>query len=406
MKLIGCALYVSATIALFSLADGVTAQAKTPKAKAKVSPLFDDGYAVINLNNEVHAQSGTRPAKVEYSPAMRLRVFGVAQGDALKVRWRKGKKLLVERRCTLTLRKSRFGEGSVGLADRCWRRDAAIKAHGNLTVEVRFVDDSEETETLLRTMRVQVARYWRLDRVIRGKAIHSPRYQVVGSDLMGLAYGLHVFPDDITPHGDLYFYYWSTLANDNSNYRDPSWRCKLDGASVPEMNVDGHKVVESIADIKAQDVRMRGRKHTSEWFAWRLMWIKPQLVWGKSRNPKAPDTVSTSRYNISKHPGRYVCKLRDEGETVREFSFTVRNDGLLAPHGAQSESGLSLSPGAVFVNMRVVPNKAESSFDAKAAKKSVAFGRKWPKSNDVKAHLKGFPRSYGKAVPRKPRGAR
>lgn len=372
-------------------------------APAAAAPLFDDGYVVINLVNESSSQSGNKPSKVEYSPAMRMRVFGADQGDALKVRWLKGKKVLVERRCVL---KGKNGEGRVDLSDRCWGRDAGVKVHGALSVEVRFVDDSEEKETLLRTMKVRVERYWRVDRIMKGKAVHSPRYQVVGSDLMGLSYAWLSEPDNITPYGDVYFYFWSTLANDDTNYRDPSWRCKRDGKSVPEMNVDGHRVIESIADIKQQDDQMRGKKRVSEWYGWRLMWVKPQLIWSKERNAKAPSTVSSTRYNISKNPGSYVCRLRNEGESVREFSFVVTDNGLLAPHGAQGEDGLTLRPGAFFVDMRVIPNKAEHSFDNKAAKKSVAFGRPWRKADDVKAHLKGLPKTFGSAVPKKPRGAK
>lgn len=396
------------TLAVATLLGGVLAPAASAQEAAKlppppVAPVFDDGFVVINLNNEVQGQSGNKPSKVEYSPAMRMRFFGVEQGDAFKVRWMKGKKVLVERRCVLTVKN---GEGWVGLSNRCWRRDAAIKVHGDLKVEVRFVDDSEETETLVRTLHVPVARYWRVDRTVKGKTIHSPRYQVNGSDLMGLAYAWEEEPDNITPYGNLYFYFWSTLANDNTNFSDPSWRCKRDGKSVREMNVDGHRAIESIADIKQQDIQVNGKVRSNTWYGWRLMWIKPSLIWGTERNARAPSTVSSSRYNVSKNPGSYVCKLRNEGESVREFSFVVQPDGKFAPHGAQGKDGLSLRPGAHFVDMLVIPSKAEHSFDAKAAKKSVAFGRKWPKADDVKAHIKRFPKTFGKAVPKKPRGAK
>ena len=366
------------------------------------APVFDDGYLVINLQNDARFQSGKKPAKVVYSPAMRMRFFGVQQGDAVKVQWKKGKKTLFSKRCPLVVHGN---EGALGISDRCWRRDANMTAHGNLLVDIRFVDDSEEKETLIRTLKVPVARYWRVDRVLRGRAVHSPRFQVVGSDLMGLAYAWMATPRKIDPFGDFYLYFWATLANDRGNYDDPSWRCKRDGVAVPEMNVDGSKVVESIASIKEQDDQQVGKKRVSTWYGWRLMWIKPQLIWGK-RNPQAPSTVSSTRYNISEHPGSYACRLRNRGETVREFTFKVGADGVVAPHGAQGPGGLTLRPGAVFVDMKVVPNKAEHSFDQKAARKSVAFGRTWPKSADVKAHLKGMPRSFGRAVPKKPRGAR
>ena len=373
-----------------------------PSAAAAATPTFDDGFVVINLNNEVRSQSGTKPAKVDYSPAVRLRLFGVDSGDAVRVTWKKGRKKLLEKRCPLRVRGT---VGSLAISDRCWTRDAKMTAHGALTAEVRFVDDSEEKETLVRTLKVQVGRFWRIDRVLRGRPVHSPRYQVVGSDLMGLAYAWHAEPGDVEAFGDLYFYFWATLANDRSNLDDPSWRCKRDGKAVPEMNVDGTKVIESIADIKEQDVQYKSKKWQSSWYAWRLMWIKPQLIWGK-RNPKAPSTVSSNRYNISKHPGRYACRLRNRGETIREFDFVVGANGMIPAHGAQGPGGLTLRPGASFVSMAIKKTNTESSFDQKAARRSVVFGRSWPKGKDVKDLLKSMPRSFGSAVPKKPRGAR
>ncbi|MBT8491917.1 MAG: hypothetical protein KJO07_02555, partial [Deltaproteobacteria bacterium] len=156
-----------------------------PSAAAAATPTFDDGFVVINLNNEVRSQSGTKPAKVNYSPAIRLRLFGVDNGDAVRVTWKKGRKKLLEKRCPLSVRGT---VGSLAISDRCWTRDAKMTAHGLLTAEVRYIDDSEEKETLIRTLKVQVGRFWRIDRVLKGRPVHSPRYQVVGSDLMGLAY--------------------------------------------------------------------------------------------------------------------------------------------------------------------------------------------------------------------------
>ena len=58
------------------------------------------------------------------------------------------------------------------------------------------------------------------------------------------------------------------------------------------------------------------------------------------------------------------------------------------------------SPVAYAVDLKIVPNKAEHSFDNKAAKRSVAFGRPWRKHPQVKAMLKKFPRTHGRAVPK------
>lgn len=365
-------------------------------------PVFDDGFLVLKLVNEVRSNSDTKPATVTYSPSIRLRAFGVAKGDAIKVKWRKGKKVLYSKRCALNVRD---GEGKLGLGDRCWTRDAGLTAHGAIEADIIFVDDSEEKESPLRTLKVEVGRFWQVDRIMKGKAIQSPRYQVVGRDLMGLSYAWLRDPGS-NPRGDVYFYFWAALDKDARNFKDPSWRCKLNGKKVPALDINGHSIAESITDIKADDEKVIGKERKLSRYRWDLIWIKPKLVWGKTKNPKSSANVSTSRYNISTNPGKYACRLRSEGETVREFTFTVKPDGTLTKHGAQGPGGISLRPGAFFIDMKIVANKNEKGFDAKAAKASVAFGRPWLKTADVKALHAAFPKSFGTVAPKPPKGSK
>lgn len=377
-----------------------------PGAEAQDELIFDDAFLVIQLENEVTARSGRQPSEVHYRPQIRLRFFGpVSSGDAVKIRWRKGRRTLAEIRCPL---QSRHGDWRTGLSQRCWNRDEVqLTAHGDITADVIFVDDSADEERTIRTLQVPVGRYWAVDRTIRGRTIHSPRYQVRGDDLLGLSYIWFREPGNTDPYGDVYLYFWATLANDDTNYRDPSWRCTRDGELAPELSV-GDDVVESLTDIRVTDDQMRGRSRETTHYAWRLMWVKPEWIWGTERNPRAPSTVSNSRYNISEHPGEYVCQLRNEGEMVRTFRFTITEEGTAAPHPAQTaEGGVSLRPGAFFVETGFPRrNGAETSFDRDAVRRSVAFGRAWPDDPAVRRWLQGLPPSFGRSEPRPPRGAR
>jgi len=365
---------------------------------------FDDAFLVISLDNDVTSRNGRQPAEVHYKPRFRMRFFGdAARGDAVKIRWKKGRRTLAEIRCPL---QSRHGDWRTELSQRCWTQSGVeLDAHGEMAVDVIFVDDSEDEETLVRTLKVPVGRYWAWDRRVGSRNVHSPRYQVRGDDLLGLSYVWLRDPSNTETHGQVYFYFWATLPNDDNNYRDPSWRCSLNGERVPELDV-GRDAVESISAIRVDDDRMQGRNRQTTHYAWRLMWVKPEMIWGE-RNPRVSSTASTDRYNISEHPGDYVCQLRNGGEMVRQLSFTVTNEGTIAPHPAQTEGNLSLRPGAYFVEATFPRrNPVETSFDRDAVRSSVAFGREWPNHPEVRRWLQSLPRSFGDSEPRPPRGAR
>jgi hypothetical protein len=372
-------------------------------AQAQDDLLFDDAFLVIQLENDVTSRSGRRPSEVHYKPRFRMRFFGAADGDAVKIRWKKGRRTLAEIRCPL---ESRHGDHRTSLSQRCWTQSGAeLDAHGDMAVDVIFVDDSEDEETLVRTLKVPVGRYWAWDRRVGSRNVHSPRYQVRGDDLLGLSYVWLRDPSNTETHGQVYFYFWATLPNDDTNYRDPSWRCTLDGERVPELDV-GDDVVESISDIRVDDDRMQGRNRQTTHYAWRLMWVKPAMIWGE-RNPRVSSTASNDRYNLSEHPGDYVCQLRNDGEMVRQLSFTVTGEGTIAAHPAQTEGDLSLRPGAYFVEATFPDrNPVETSFDRDAVRSSVAFGREWPNDPEVRRWLQSLPRSFGDSEPRPPRGAR
>lgn len=370
-------------------------------ASAQDSPevLFDDSYLLIDLENEVNGQGGGSPAQVTYQPNMRMRFFHVEEGDAVRVVWKKGREVLSEKRCTLSVSDN---VGTVAVSDRCWR-GPELTAHGDLAVEIKFVNDAEETETTVRTLQVPVHRYWNYDRTYQNRHIHSPRFQVRGDDLLGLSYAWLQDNSNTEPYGNLYFYYWSTTPN--GNLEDPSWRCKLNGEAVREMNVDGGGAIESIASIRVQDRRRVGADMPQTDYGWHLMWIKPSLI-GGPRHPDASSNLGNVRYNVSEHPGDYVCRIRSNGETVREFLFTIRDDGTFAPHGAQTSGELTLRPGATFVTSRIHQTDSDAFFDQRAARGTVAFGRAWGRAGDVRDHLGAFPASWGSSQPRPPQGSR
>lgn len=385
---------------MFGTALAFISSALSPAQASAQTPVFDDGFVAIELNNEVNGRGGTEPAEVHYHPQIQMRFFGAAQGDAVKVYWRQGGETLAQIRCPL---EARHGDFRTNFSQRCWTQDApSLTAHGDVDVELVFVDDSAETETSVRTLRVPVARYWHWDRRVGDTNVHSPRYQVRGDDLMGMSYLWQQPADSTETFGNVYIYFWAAIANGNTNYRDPSWRCSLNGERVAALDV-GDSVVESIADISIDNDQMVGTERTTTHYAYRQMWIKPQMLWDPTGGQSGQNAW---RYNITEHPGAYACRLRDAGETVREFRFTVNPDGSVAQHAAQSApGGPTLRPGASFIETHFPErNASEFVFDRDAVRRGFSFGRTWPSVPAVTSWLDALPASYGSGAPEPPAG--
>ncbi|MFK7998650.1 MAG: hypothetical protein AB8H86_03595 [Polyangiales bacterium] len=373
----------------------------TTQASAQ-SPVFDDGYLAIDLSNEVNGNGGTQPADVNYHPQMQMRFYGAADGDAVKVRWQQGGETLAQIRCPL---EARHGHHRTHISQRCWTQDAPhLTAFGDVDVEIIFVDDSEETETSVRTLRVPVGRYWHWDRRVGRTDVHSPRYQVRADDMMGMSYLWQKEADRTEAFGNVYIFFWASLANGNTNYRDASWRCSLNGERVPALDVND-SVVESVLDISVDNDQMVRGERTTTHYTYRMMWIKPQMLW----DPSGGQSGATPwRYNLTANPGDYACRLRDNGETIREFRFTVSADGSIAQHAVQAaEGGPTLPPGASFIETYFPErNASETFFDRDAIRRGFSFGRPWPSSPAVSGWLDALPPSYGNGEPTPPPGVR
>ncbi len=362
--------------------------------------VFDDGYLAIQLENEVNGRGGTEPADVNYHPGFRMRFFGAAQGDAVVVRWKQGRRTLAEIRCPLEARYDHF---QTTFSQRCWTQDAPeLTAHGAVQVEIDLVDDSADTQRTVRTLAVTVGRYWHWDRRVGNRDVHSPRYQVRMDDSMGLSTILMSPPDSGESFGNVYFHFWAALADGNSNYRDASWRCSLNGTRVPELD-RGSDVVESTVDVSVDNDQMVGRERTTTHFTYRQMWVKPHMLWDPSGGQSGADAW---RYNLSAHPGTYECQLRDAGRMVRTFRFTVTAAGTVDPHPVEAAAGLTFRPGAHFVETGFpTSNPSEFVFNRNAIRAGVGFGRSWPAVPAIRTWLDGLPPAYGSSEPTAPRGA-
>jgi len=377
-------------------------------AAAQASVTLDETYTLFELNHSVSTVDANHPDHVTYKPELRLRFYGaVHNGDAVRVVLKRGRSELGAMRCALAYHPANAqnavaASADIQISDGCWSRTSPdLTVHGPMDVEIYYLDDGSETTTLVRTLHIEIARVWRTDRVAHGAPLHSARFFVLGDDLLGMSWVWLQAPPSTESYGRPSFYFWANT--DQSMYPDASFRCSRDGERVPELDLSGRNIHESVADWSEQDDATRHGTRASTHYRYRLMRVMTNWRWGTNREGVAED--GDSRPNLTSAPGAYVCKFRSEGTTLREFHFTVAND-TITPHAAQAApGGLTLRPGAVFVDTRFGDAAAtDIALVPDAIRRGTAFGHAWAAPAAMSEMLGALPAARGQSVPPLPEG--
>ena len=360
---------------------------------ALAAPLFDDTFLAIELQNDVYRPNSAKAADVAYKFGLKARVYGVQQGDMLRVQWTQNGKTLDDVRVTM---KVRDGVGKTAWSDAGWRQGKAkLKAHGPIVAKVSLKSITGQ-ETPLRDLSFNVERMWRVDST-SPKVLHSPRYRVLPIDNLGLNWIWLRDPSPTEPRGKVYFYFWAPVDGDRNRFASPYISVTCNGQTVPTNNSSGF-MHESITEVNAQDDRNVGGKRITKDRSWQLIWVKPNLVWGPKNGPA---NVTSRFYNISEHPGKYVVKLLSNGDVAREWNFEIGADGQFVQHPAQST--FSMRPGAYFIEATYPSsNDNQFFFDPAAVKNSVGYGRKWQNPASLSGFFSRLPAKRGNAEFPKP----
>ncbi len=405
----GCAHHAWGALA-FAVVVSLAASVSAQSGAGAGGVTLDETYTLFELSHSVTTVDSSQPAQVTYKPQVRLRFYGdVHSGDAVRVVLKQGSTELGNIRCPLTYRRANASEGiaqsaDIEVSDSCWTRNSPdLNVHGAMDVELHYMDDQNETTTLVRTLHIEVARTWRVDRVINGAPIHSPRFFVLGDDLLGLSWVWLRTPPSTEAFGSPSFYFWAHTAR--SDYPDASFRCYRDGERVPELDLSGRNFHETVAEWDEQDDAIHDGTRASTHYQYRLMRVMTNWRWGTTRDGAAEN--GDTRPSLTATPGNYVCKFRSEGATLREFHFTVANN-TITPHPAQAAAGgLTLRPGAVFVETRIGDaSQYDIAVVPEAIRRGTAFGHAWADPAAVREMLGALPAARGVSTPPLPDGVR
>jgi hypothetical protein len=79
--------------------------------------------------------------------------------------------------------------------------------------------------------------------------------------------------------------------------------------------------------------------------------------------PLSIDVDGPQITNVSKNPGKWECKIMENGETYRIIRFEVGSDGQIVPHPEQQNGNVNLYPKTYLIDVEV---PADSSIDARS----------------------------------------
>lgn len=323
---------------------------------------FDDGFFRVRLETDNISQ----PKKATYELDLEARVFGpkLEDSDTLLVTVKRGGKAMGTHRCPV-----RDGSWNLDHAAVSVRCKTALKLTGDgaLTVDFTYAPD-EGAKVPLRSLSIPVEKFV----LSRGKE-SDLRYQAVPDDMLGSVFIAHGFMTDTNGAdgklGTLDFYFWAY--NDGKDeFADSSVKCTLNGKKIAfgfdkMLRADARLRTESRKNVNA-DIVSKG-------------WTRYQLTTGLAHSYGVTgDKYKGDRYwDVSQHPGAYVCTLKIDGSAARELSFTVDADGRVPHHAEETGAkGLFLAPWSSLISMKVLPSK----FDERHAVKKTGFwGRAWQK---------------------------
>lgn len=342
---------------------------------------YDDGFAYFWLDNRGEI-SNNRPTS-RYTFFARARVIGqnIPQGSAFKFVVKRGRRALGEFTCagtaTYRVRFHPSNQPDELSVSHCVDRELFLDAHGELTVEVYYIDDDTEEEHLARTHKVDVRRLTQ----VRPGGQRRPDAFIVNQHV----HQTTALIDQVNRFEQ--FMFSAVAGRSGSSANENTVRMyvhRSSGQSVPSLtlrcSVNGERIRlandrvagEQIGNSnQASEIRRVGRTNRTEGDHVHFRWdgITLPITFGGQEN--------TQNVSLDDHPGRWECKLRDNSRTTyREFAFTVA-DGQIQPHPEEAND-LHFPRGVHLLEVTVpadAPNDART--DPASTRNGAFYGRRW-----------------------------
>jgi len=315
------------------------------------------------------------------------KILNHAEGDRLRLDAMQGTKVVASAKCRVN---------GIDQADyskfECQSDKRDLKMKGNVTFDLVYEDDKTDKEYLARRFNVNV-QLW-----------GGETWEITPDDLLGPGYIDSNVRADQTERR-LYFRFWvSNGAIDTLGNGPFVFRCKVDGKSIPDFEIESGTAVD--ADSIDVDI-IKGPKRTT--WKWNLFQFSPRALYVGTRTGELKDPKKELRLTAD-YPGTWECALRQQGRALRELAFVLDEKGLPKAHPLDSAKGtVPLRKGVAMLDMKIPKGAAiDQRIKPDQLKKSRGFGLAWPDDPAVKAIHAALPPAYEDQAPKyvKPKGKR
>lgn len=363
---------LGATSSTAAFADG-----KLPKGTEHSPPIFVD---------ESNTQARVLKTYPGWTPRVEAIVAGVAENDHFRLVVRQSGKALYDVKCDV----AGIYQNPQRAVVNCEGRDKPLAQTGPVDYELVYKDDKTDKEFLVRTYKLTVKNWRNYPANNKEKLWNN-----WADDLPGMAF--------LNMDGDhhVYLSFWVNSQPTNAGGLT-TLRCTVDGKPLDhppiEAGWEGHQV--------GQDIEQDARNAKGDTITYRQHHIRldmRSLGWGSKEDIKAAGEVGgTANYKepvlFIDHPGAWLCQLRKDQETLREFAFTVDAKGLVEQDEMNTGKGaLPTLDNVRMIEMHIPKDdKLDDVIEGNNWKKSFSWGLPWPDHPKVKKLHATFPTGAGK----------
>lgn len=356
-------------------------------AKEKPKPLPGDQHDPPAFNDEASTTIRLLGANDDgYKIEANIYVAGpTSKGDLLRIEWKQNGKPLAIAKCSIQVNTKLKQAGGECITE----GEKGITAKGEITGDLIFWDDKLEKEFLLRTFKVTVGRW-------KGE-VSGVQWQVMPDDLLGTAWVFYWWGEQ---ENDAYrrpeIWFWTTAL---THKVDGTLRCSVEGKKLDDDIGATLNDFSGVSEIEASLIPAKG---DAVRYRWEHVRLTPDVRFGTRENAGRVGKIPEKLFLID-HQGKWDCQLRTEGRAVRQFMFTVGDDGMIKNDEMQSGKNPVpiLHDFYSLIDVRI-PEDAE--FDARlrpdAMKKSMGWGLPWPDHPKVKTIHEAFPKKSGPPDPK------
>ncbi len=361
----------------FVLSIGLFAFASSGASAQELDVAIDATDLDISLATTVD-RSGRRPKglyQVRY--AITLAGEDVHSRDIVKFEWMKGRRVLAEARCPVSI----LHGGRIERL-RC-ETERTLETDGEHRVRISYIEQSNDITKVLHdaTLNVITGSDW--IGMERNRPVHTTTYQIDGDDFLGFAH-VEQMPVYDGP-GRFKVYFWASHSESMLTRGNYAFRCKEEGADRwTAYRTNGRVMNNQQPQLHLENRVHDGREVHDEDLYW-TRWVMDV--------ENVPMSVEGSGVVLAtEHVGetQQICQIRRDGTVVREFRFQTNAQGQIRTHAVQN-AGLFAGQQSVVEVYFPEAGELGPSFDPNAIRRSYGMGRPWPSDEAMAAELSALP---------------